>query len=173
VIFQNNFFKTLETKYIEYFSEFSMDAGDFFFSYGWDLTNSSQNQLSQKITVDSKSTSQQKMKLENQIINDRFVWNTHLLRPFLGAEPNLALILPIIHGYVGQRRIQIDDKILNIIIISRRSRFNAGPRYLKRGINASGDVANEVETEQILSQENDFDPRLTRIASFCYVKALS
>ncbi|EER08312.1 hypothetical protein Pmar_PMAR010654 [Perkinsus marinus ATCC 50983] len=32
----------------------------------------------------------------------------------------------------------------------RRSRFYAGTRYRKRGINADGDAANEVETEQML-----------------------
>ncbi len=34
-----------------------------------------------------------------------------------------------------------------MILISRRSRFNVGPRYHKRGIDDDGDVANEVETE--------------------------
>jgi hypothetical protein len=35
-------------------------------------------------------------------------------------------------------------------VIARRSRHYAGVRYLKRGINEEGNVANEVETEQIL-----------------------
>jgi hypothetical protein len=38
-----------------------------------------------------------------------------------------------------------------ITIIARRSRFFAGARYLKRGANDRGYVANDVETEQIVS----------------------
>ncbi|THH30440.1 hypothetical protein EUX98_g3744 [Antrodiella citrinella] len=34
----------------------------------------------------------------------------------------------------------------------RRSRHHAGARYLKRGVNDEGNVANEVETEQIVSE---------------------
>ena len=35
-------------------------------------------------------------------------------------------------------------------VISRRSRFRAGTRYLRRGVDDEGKVANYVETEQIL-----------------------
>lgn len=35
-------------------------------------------------------------------------------------------------------------------LISRRSRFQAGTRYLRRGIDENGKVANYVETEQIV-----------------------
>ncbi|XP_056860174.1 phosphoinositide phosphatase SAC4-like [Raphanus sativus] len=40
-----------------------------------------------------------------------------------------------------------------LTLIARRSRHNAGTRCLKRGINESGNVANDVETEQILSED--------------------
>jgi len=36
---------------------------------------------------------------------------------------------------------------ISLILISRRSRHNAGTRYIKRGINEQGFVANHVETE--------------------------
>lgn len=38
-------------------------------------------------------------------------------------------------------------------LIARRSRHFAGPRYLKRGADIQGRVANEVETEQIIGEE--------------------
>lgn len=41
-------------------------------------------------------------------------------------------------------------KKVSLILVARRSRYMAGPRYLKRGINEQGDVANFVETEQIV-----------------------
>lgn len=38
-----------------------------------------------------------------------------------------------------------------LTVVSRRSRFRAGTRYLRRGVDADGHTANYVETEQILS----------------------
>lgn len=38
----------------------------------------------------------------------------------------------------------------DFILISRRSRYRAGTRYLTRGVDGDGRVANYVETEQIL-----------------------
>jgi hypothetical protein len=40
-----------------------------------------------------------------------------------------------------------------LTLISRRSRHYAGTRYLKRGVNEKGRVANDVETEQIVFEE--------------------
>lgn len=39
---------------------------------------------------------------------------------------------------------------LDLILLARRSRHFAGTRYLKRGINVHGNVANDVEVEQII-----------------------
>ena len=41
-----------------------------------------------------------------------------------------------------------------VTVIARRSRFFAGARFLKRGINDKGHVANDVETEQIAHDAN-------------------
>ncbi|XP_023245586.1 polyphosphoinositide phosphatase isoform X2 [Copidosoma floridanum] len=79
----------------------------------------------------------------------RFVWNTHLLSP---VEINLHSdwILYIIHGFIGQSNISVFGRSLYVTIIARRSNKYAGTRFLKRGSNFHGDVANEVETEQIV-----------------------
>ncbi len=42
------------------------------------------------------------------------------------------------------------NRVVYVILIARRSRYFAGARYLKRGVNDEGNVANEVETEQIV-----------------------
>jgi phosphatidylinositol 3,5-bisphosphate 5-phosphatase len=44
----------------------------------------------------------------------------------------------------------LHGKYVTIILIGRRSRYFAGTRYLKRGINDHGNVANCVEIEQIV-----------------------
>lgn len=39
-------------------------------------------------------------------------------------------------------------------LISRRSRYQAGTRYLRRGVDDNGKVANYVESEQIVVYKN-------------------
>lgn len=46
------------------------------------------------------------------------------------------------------------NNLLNFYLISRRSVFHAGTRYLTRGIEDDGHVANFVETEQIIKYAN-------------------
>lgn len=43
---------------------------------------------------------------------------------------------------------------IELTLISRRSSYFAGTRYLKRGTNEQGYVANDVETEQIICEPN-------------------
>lgn len=60
-------------------------------------------------------------------------------------------ITPIIHGFIDHKSIIFDvDICAQITLISRRSVKRAGVRYLRRGIDESGDVANFVETEFIV-----------------------
>ena len=53
---------------------------------------------------------------------------------------------------------QINDKIVQFVLITRRSQNFAGTRYNTRGINDDGNVANYCESEHILymSKNNDF-----------------
>ena len=102
-------------------------------------------------------------------IDDRFMWNHFLLREFSDQTRDENMILPIIHGYVGQKNIELEENLLNLLIISRRSRFQAGTRYFRRGINENGDVSNEIETEQILVYNNPFLPQCKKISSYVHV----
>lgn len=61
-------------------------------------------------------------------------------------------LLPMIHGHVDQAKLTVLGRVVFITLIARRSRHYAGARYLKRGVNDEGNVANEVETEQIVSE---------------------
>jgi hypothetical protein len=47
---------------------------------------------------------------------------------------------------------------MQLCLISRRSRFRAGTRYFRRGIDHEGHVANFNETEQILLVEGQATP---------------
>ncbi|XXG95051.1 hypothetical protein Hte_001311 [Hypoxylon texense] len=85
--------------------------------------------------------------------NSMFIWNSHLLRPAEDAlyDP-FDWCRPIIHGYIDQAAISIYGRTAYITIIARRSRYFAGARFLKRGANDLGYVANDVETEQVVSE---------------------
>lgn len=78
---------------------------------------------------------------------DRFVWNSHLI-DFECLHDDWKVYL--IHGFVAQANLCVYSKPIYITVIARRSRRYCGTRFLKRGLNLDGDVANEVETEQIV-----------------------
>ncbi|KAK0643016.1 SacI homology domain-containing protein [Cercophora newfieldiana] len=62
------------------------------------------------------------------------------------------------------------EKKFDITVISRRSTKRAGLRYLRRGIDEQGNVANSVETEQILSPADaTWDPK-AKVYSFVQIR---
>uniref|UniRef100_A0A023EYP6 Putative inositol-145-triphosphate 5-phosphatase synaptojanin inp51/inp52/inp53 family n=1 Tax=Triatoma infestans TaxID=30076 RepID=A0A023EYP6_TRIIF len=95
--------------------------------------------------------------------DDRFFWNRFMLKDIIDLKNELAKawILPIIQGYVQIEHCIIDvdpstfgnprTEKVTLGIISRRSRYRAGTRYKRRGLDESGKCANYVETEQFLS----------------------
>lgn len=79
----------------------------------------------------------------------RFVWNSHLLSP-VHSQLHPDWILYIVHGFIEQSNLNIFGRPVYVTLVARRSNRFAGTRFLKRGANMHGDVANEVETEQIV-----------------------
>jgi len=65
---------------------------------------------------------------------------------------------------------RLSEKKFDITVISRRSTKRAGLRYLRRGIDEQGNVANAVETEQILTPADaTWDPG-AKIYSFIQIR---
>ncbi|KAF2488097.1 SacI homology domain-containing protein [Neohortaea acidophila] len=121
----------------------------FYFSYSYDITNSLQTNFIRQRTA----VNQGQFHADHDC-NSMFVWNSHLLQPALAAlKRPLSWCLPIIHGFIHQAALDIFGRAVYIAIIGRRSRFFAGARFLKRGVNDQGYVANDVETEQIVSEK--------------------
>ncbi|GAB7362701.1 hypothetical protein MBLNU230_g3008t1 [Neophaeotheca triangularis] len=120
----------------------------FYFSYSYDITQSLQHNI-----IRQREATNQGLKAPPPDHNSMFVWNAHLLKPAKFALRNpFEWCLPIIHGFIDQSALDIFGRSVYITIIGRRSRHFAGARFLKRGINDSGYVANDVETEQIVSE---------------------
>uniref|UniRef100_A0A669DJQ6 FIG4 phosphoinositide 5-phosphatase n=1 Tax=Oreochromis niloticus TaxID=8128 RepID=A0A669DJQ6_ORENI len=79
----------------------------------------------------------------------KYVWNGKLLERVKDIVHHDWLMY-IIHGFCGQSKLLIYGRPVHITLIARRSSKFAGTRFLKRGANCEGDVANEVETEQVV-----------------------
>ncbi|KAK7470217.1 phosphatidylinositol-3,5-bisphosphate 5-phosphatase [Stygiomarasmius scandens] len=132
-----------EQRLINIFKQVDMSK-NFYFSYTYDLTSTLQYNL-------TGSSRQVHGKWE---FNDRFAWNFHMLTaPFGEGGPiKTNWLLPLVHGHVDQAKLTVLGRVVFVTLIARRSRHFAGARYLKRGVNSEGNVANEVETEQIVSE---------------------
>ncbi|KAJ8942653.1 hypothetical protein NQ318_013366 [Aromia moschata] len=117
-----------------------------FFSYSYDITHSIQR------LHDISGEFWQQSLLERA--DQRFVWNGHLLQPF--RRLNLKrFCLPLMHGFVSINQCVINGQSFVWAIISRRSVFRAGTRLFRRGVDKDGNVANFVETEQIVEFQGD------------------
>lgn len=71
----------------------------------------------------------------------RFVWNAFLLRPMENIL-HRDWSLEVIHGFISQSNVSIFGRPVYVCLVTRRSTRFAGTRYLKRGANFDGDVAN-------------------------------
>ncbi|XP_057307626.1 polyphosphoinositide phosphatase-like [Hydractinia symbiolongicarpus] len=100
---------------------------------------------------------------------DKYVWNSHILEG-LKDEVHPDWLLNIIHGFVGQSNICVYVKPLYVTLIARRSKKFAGTRFLKRGTNDEGFVANDVETEQICHDASVISLRSGRYTSYVQIR---
>ncbi|XP_014261982.1 polyphosphoinositide phosphatase isoform X2 [Cimex lectularius] len=146
-----------EARYLKMFQSIDLRS-NFYFSYSYDITHTLQVNMAipRAIKDDLESHSRNESKrneyFEYEIKgkpNRKFVWNNYLLSQVEG-HLNSNWILPIMHGFVSQSIVSIFGRSVFVTLIARRSNKYAGTRFLKRGANLDGDVANEVETEQIV-----------------------
>uniref|UniRef100_A0A1D1YNZ3 Polyphosphoinositide phosphatase n=1 Tax=Anthurium amnicola TaxID=1678845 RepID=A0A1D1YNZ3_9ARAE len=113
---------------------------DFFFSYSYHVMRSLQKNL-----YDSQT---------GQVVYDTmFVWNEYLTRGIRNHLKNTLWTVALVYGFFKQAKLSISGKDFKLTLIARRSRHYAGTRYLKRGVNEKGRVANDVETEQIIFED--------------------
>ncbi|KAJ3383720.1 phosphatidylinositol-3,5-bisphosphate 5-phosphatase [Entophlyctis sp. JEL0112] len=142
-----------EAKYLQTFCQVDLTK-NFYFSYTYDITNSLQRNLSKPLETPvfhGPSTPKPNQDPNLKPYNDLFMWNHFLLRNgFEIIDSSNVWCLPVIYGFLDQAKIPIFGHNIYLTLIARRSRKFAGARFLKRGVNDEGFVANEVETEQIV-----------------------
>ncbi|KAK4193800.1 putative Polyphosphoinositide phosphatase [Podospora australis] len=121
----------------------------FYYSYSYDITRT----LQHNIIRERAALINGQICAVDDDFNSMFVWNNHLLQPAAAVlHTPYDWCRPIIHGYIDQAAVSVYGRTAHITIIARRSRYFAGARFLKRGANDLGYVANDVETEQIVSE---------------------
>ncbi|EIM83491.1 uncharacterized protein STEHIDRAFT_149001 [Stereum hirsutum FP-91666 SS1] len=133
-----------------------LNSGVFLFSYGYDVTRRLQAQW--------VAQEQDQGRAFWESADDRFFWNKYLQSRFMDftiSNPQNDLspyILPVVYGSFDIRRTTLAGRSLQVGLISRRSRFRAGTRYFRRGVDHDGHVANFNETEQIVLIGSRGDP---------------
>ena len=149
-----------EQRYLKMFQAIDLSS-NFYFSYSYDLTNTLQHNLAdpkflarpsgEMVILGDLLADKCPMDTDNvsyvSQFQSKFVWNEFLMAGMENINPEW--ILPIVHGFVDQSNVSIYGQPVYVTLIARRSKKYAGTRFLKRGANNEGDVANEVETEQI------------------------
>eukprot|EP00258_Populus_trichocarpa_P043639 XP_024459658.1 phosphoinositide phosphatase SAC3 isoform X2 [Populus trichocarpa] len=113
---------------------------DFFFSYSYHVMRSLQKNLCDRET--------------GQVLYETmFVWNEFLTRGIRNHLQNTLWTVALVYGFFKQATLFVSGREFKLTLIARRSRHYAGTRYLKRGVNEKGRVANDVETEQIVFED--------------------
>ncbi|XP_027331730.1 phosphoinositide phosphatase SAC3 isoform X1 [Abrus precatorius] len=113
---------------------------DFFFSYSYHIMRSLQRNM-----CDSETG--------HVLYETMFVWNEFLTRGIRNHLQNTIWTVALVYGFFKQETLMISRREFVLTLIARRSRHYAGTRYLRRGVNERGRVANDVETEQIVFED--------------------
>lgn len=105
-----------------------LDTPGFYYSNNYDLTHSLQrrNQLSQT------QPNFPRLSLYERA-DERFVWNSHLMKDLV-VQPELRrFTVPVIHGFVSVVAASVNGKGFSFIVISRRSTYRAGEGRREEG----------------------------------------
>ena len=167
-----------EQRYLKMFQAIDLSS-NFYFSYSYDLTNTLQHNLAdpkflvkptgEKVSLDEvrQEGHHGHMSYVSQF-QSKFVWNEYLMAGMENTNPEW--LLPIVHGFVDQSNVSIYGQPVYVTLIARRSKKYAGTRFLKRGANNEGDVANEVETEQIACDASIGSDKVGHYTSFVHMR---
>ncbi|XP_058064403.1 phosphatidylinositide phosphatase SAC2 isoform X2 [Anopheles bellator] len=121
----------IERRVMEELHKIFDETDSFYYSPNCDITNNLQRR--------------------GQAPDDRFYWNKNMVKDLLAMEDGEQWVLPIIQGFVQVEHCVIGNECFSLAVVSRRSRYRAGTRYKRRGVDELGNCANYVETEQVLS----------------------
>ncbi|KAK7114539.1 hypothetical protein V1264_000589 [Littorina saxatilis] len=125
--------------------EMMLKTESFYFSPTFDLTHTLQRLHNTSPDFNSLAL--------HERADQRFVWNGHVLKELTQQAELGQYCLPVVLGFIEISSCQINGKSFDYILISRRCVFRAGTRFNVRGVDLEGQVANFVETEQIVQYD--------------------
>ncbi|XKL65495.1 hypothetical protein PGB90_008915 [Kerria lacca] len=171
-----------EPRYLKMFQSIDLSS-NFYFSYSYNITHtfqinaalpkclnfSSENKRNGGELFSTENTDELLTYGVRYAPNRKFVWNDYLLSKIEG-KVNAEWILYIMHGFISQSNVSIFGRSVYVTLIARRSNKYAGTRFLKRGANSNGDVANEVETEQMVIDVSISSNEKMRVSSFVQLR---
>ena len=78
-----------------------------------------------------------------------FIWNDFWIEPFREIGQSDACVT-LLQGTVASEVLTVDNRLFRLTIITTRESSHGGTRYYSRGMNASGNPANEVQCELVV-----------------------
>ena len=135
-----------DAPYLQMLDDF-LSRNPLYYSPNMDLTVSILN-MTKKIVTEPKS------KIFKYTIN-HFCWNYSIAKCF-DSEGMNEFVFPVINGFFGAREIHNDNddtsqNDTHFILIARKDDRRSGMRFLIRGADSNGNVANSVESEEIIT----------------------
>uniref|UniRef100_A0A914HH04 SAC domain-containing protein n=1 Tax=Globodera rostochiensis TaxID=31243 RepID=A0A914HH04_GLORO len=151
-----------EAKYSKLFLSVDFTA-DFYFSYTYQLSRT----LQENCLAESDIKWNRKHFGRTMGPEEKFVWNEYLMEPLHRNGVSRKWTLELVRGFVAHQLLELPCAKLELILLARRSSAFAGTRFLKRGVNCDGAVANDVETEQIVwDMDSPLSFRYGKFSSF-------
>ena len=135
-----------DESYLKMFDDF-LERNPLYYSDKLDLTISILNlQKNMKITPKSNIF---------KFTISQYCWNYSMAKCF-DSEGMNEFIYPVINGFFGERKVSEYDENndLDYILIGRKDDRRSGMRFLIRGADENGNVANTVETEELVTYKD-------------------
>ena len=143
---ESNIANLEDAPYLKMLDDF-LSRNPLYYSPNMDLTISILN-------ITKKLVTQPKSHIFKYTIN-HFCWNYSIAKCFDSDGMN-EFVFPVINGFFGSRDIQNDNEEISpndahFILIARKDDRRSGMRFLIRGADSNGNVANSVESEEIIT----------------------
>jgi hypothetical protein len=174
-----NVYLEIESKYLTIFKNFD-PSRQVYFSFTYDLTKTLQRNFLENLKKETikeyfeifltKNINNEKIQTLKNTTNNTFLWNNYHIKEFFKIIENKLWATFFIYGFFEQIECMNYGLRFLVTVIARRNRNYAGTRYLKRGINDDGNVANDVETEQILEEISTSCAEKPVISSYIHIR---
>ena len=133
-----------DESYLKMFDDF-LERNPLYYSDKLDLTVSTLN-LQKSMKTNPKSN------IFKYTIS-QYCWNYSMAKRF-DSEGMDEFIYPVINGFFGARKVSDEKNDLHYILIGRKDDRRSGMRFLIRGADENGNVANTVETEELVTYKD-------------------